>query len=241
MTSATLRVDDSFEYYFSRTGLNSIDVENVSSAVYNSPFFYEDQVTYFQYVGRNGQDSILQANLIYELHKRYNKRILALFTSRYALTNAYQELRKKPNSRDMPIFAQIKGTSRHSIIKGMHATKNGIILGTNTFWEGIDLPGELLEILILAKLPFGVPSEPISKAFSDLLESQNRNPFLDFNVPESVIKFRQGFGRLIRTTQDSGIFFVMDERVAKKRYGRSFSDAIPVEMKPFSNINEIHI
>ena len=241
LTSATLRVDDSFEYYFSRTGLNSIDVENVSSAVYNSPFFYEDQVTYFQYVGRNGQDSILQANLIYELHKRYNKRILALFTSRYALTNAYQELRKKPNSRDMPIFAQIKGTSRHSIIKGMHATKNGIILGTNTFWEGIDLPGELLEILILAKLPFGVPSEPISKAFSDLLESQNRNPFLDFNVPESVIKFRQGFGRLIRTTQDSGIFFVMDERVAKKRYGRSFSDAIPVEMKPFSNINEIHI
>ena len=241
LTSATLRVDNSFEYYFSRTGLNSVDIENVSSGVFQSPFYYEDQVTYFQYVGREGQNPVLQANLIYELHKRYNKRILALFTSRYALSNTYQELRKKPNSRNMPIFAQIRGTSRHSIIKGMHATKNGIILGTNTFWEGIDLPGELLEILILGKLPFGVPTEPTNKAFSDLLESQNRNPFLEFNVPESVIKFRQGFGRLIRTTKDNGVFIVMDERVAKKRYGKSFSDAIPSEMLPFSNINEIHI
>jgi ATP-dependent DNA helicase DinG len=123
----------------------------------------------------------------------------------------------------------------------MHATKNGIVLGTNTFWEGIDLPGELLEILILAKLPFAVPSEPTTKAFSDFLENQNRNPFLEFNVPESVIKFRQGFGRLIRTTQDNGVFIVMDERVAKKRYGESFSDAIPSEMLPFSTINEIRI
>ena len=241
LTSATLRVDNSFEYYFTRTGLNLLDIEDVTSGVFHSPFYYEDQVTYFQYAGRNGQDPVLQANLIYELHKRYNKRILALFTSKFALTNAYQELRKKPDSRNMPIFAQIRGSSRHSIIKGMHATKNGIILGTNTFWEGIDLPGELLEILILGKLPFGVPTEPTTKAFSNLLESQNRNPFLEFNVPESVIKFRQGFGRLIRTTHDNGVFIVMDERVVKKRYGKSFSDAIPSEMLPFSNINEIHI
>ena len=241
LTSATLRVDDSFDYYFTRTGLNSLGVENVVSGVFQSPFYYEDQVSYFQYVGRNGQDPILHANLIYELHKRYNKRMLVLFTSKFALTNAYQELRKKPDSNKLPIFAQIRGSSRHSIIKGMHATKNGIILGTNTFWEGIDLPGELLEILILAKLPFGVPTEPTTKAFSNLLESQNRNPFLEFNVPESVIKFRQGFGRLIRTTQDNGVFIVMDERVAKKRYGESFSDAIPSEMLPFSNINEIRI
>ena len=183
----------------------------------------------------------MHANIIYELHNRYNKRILALFTSKFALTNAYQELRNKPNSRNIPIFAQIKGSSRHSIIKAMHATKNGIILGTNSFWEGIDLPGELLEILIVAKLPFGVPTEPTTKAFSDLLEKQNKNPFLNYNVPESVIKFRQGFGRLIRTTKDSGVFIVMDERIAKKRYGQSFSDAIPSEMIPFSNINEIHI
>ena len=241
LTSATLRVNDSFKYYFSRTGLDSFDIDNVISGVFESPFYYEDQVNYFQYVGRDGQDPGLHANIIYELHNRYNKRILALFTSKFALTNAYQELRNKPNSRNIPIFAQIKGSSRHSIIKAMHATKNGIILGTNSFWEGIDLPGELLEILIVAKLPFGVPTEPTTKAFSDLLEKQNKNPFLNYNVPESVIKFRQGFGRLIRTTKDSGVFIVMDERIAKKRYGQSFSDAIPSEMIPFSNINEIHI
>lgn len=241
LTSATLRVDDSFDYYFTRTGLNYLGVENVTSGVFQSPFYYEDQVSYFQYVGRNGQDPVLHANLIYDLHKRYNKRTLVLFTSKFALTNAYQELRKKPDSKNIPIFAQIRGSSRHSIIKGMHATKNAIVLGTNSFWEGIDLPGELLEILILAKLPFGVPTEPTTKAFSSFLENQNRNPFLEFNVPESVIKFRQGFGRLIRTTQDNGVFIVMDERVAKKRYGESFSDAIPSEMLPFSNINEILI
>ncbi len=119
--------------------------------------------------------------------------------------------------------------------------KMGSFLGTNAFWEGIDLPGELLEILILAKLPFGVPSEPVIKAYSNLLQSLDKNPFLEFNVPECVIKFRQGFGRLIRTSQDVGAFFVMDERVVKKRYGTSFSDSIPVRMDPFSSLNEIRI
>ena len=241
LTSATLRVDESFDYFFSRTGLDTREIEKVYSGVYPSPFHYEDQVKYFQYAGGNGQDPALQASLIYNLHKKHNKRILALFTSRYALNNVYQELRKKPDSRDLPIFAQLRGSSRHAIIQGMHRKKNGILLGTNAFWEGIDLPGELLEILILAKLPFGVPSEPVIKAYSNLLQSLDKNPFLDFNVPESVIKFRQGFGRLIRTTQDVGAFFVMDERVVKKRYGTSFSDSIPVRMDPFSNLNEIRI
>ncbi len=241
LTSATLRVDESFDYFFSRTGLDTKEIEKVYSGVYLSPFHYEDQVKYFQYAGGNGQDPALQASLIYSLHKKHNKRILALFTSRYALNNVYQELRKKPDSRDLPIFAQLRGSSRHAIIQGMHRKKNGILLGTNAFWEGIDLPGELLEILILAKLPFGVPSEPVIKAYSNLLQSLDKNPFLDFNVPESVIKFRQGFGRLIRTTQDVGAFFVMDERVVKKRYGKSFSDSIPVRMDPFSNLDEIRI
>mgnify|MGYP003319518368 CR=1 FL=1 len=241
LTSATIRVDESFDYFFSRTGLNSKNIEKVFSGVYSSPFHYEDQVKYFQYSGNNGQDPVLQADLIFNLHKRHGKRILALFTSKYALNSVYQELRKKPGSRKLPIFAQLRGSSRHAIIQGMYRTKNGIILGTNAFWEGIDLPGELLEILILAKLPFGVPSEPVIKAYSNLLQSLDKNPFLEYNVPESVIKFRQGFGRLIRTSQDVGVFFVMDERVVKKRYGTSFSDSIPVRMDPFSSLNEIRI
>ena len=118
LTSATLRVDESFDYFFSRTGLNSTEIEKVFSGVFPSPFHYEDQVKYFQYAGGNGQDPVLQANLIYSLHKKHNKRILALFTSRYALNNVYQELRKKPGSRDLPIFAQLRGSSRHAIIQG---------------------------------------------------------------------------------------------------------------------------
>ena len=121
----------------------------------------------------------------------------------------------------------------------MHQCSNGILLGTNAFWEGVDFPGDLLEILIIVKMPFDVPTEPIVKAFGDLIEGQGGNRFMDYALPESVIRFRQGFGRLIRTSYDEGIFFVMDDRIINKRYGRAFSDAIPVDLIRFTNITSI--
>ena len=121
----------------------------------------------------------------------------------------------------------------------MHQSPNGILLGTNAFWEGVDLPGDLLEILIIVKMPFDVPTEPIVKAFGDLVEAQGGNRFMDYALPESVIRFRQGFGRLIRTTYDEGIFIVMDDRIVNKRYGTAFSDVIPVDLKRFSNLQDL--
>ena len=121
----------------------------------------------------------------------------------------------------------------------MHQSSNGILLGTNAFWEGVDLPGNLLEILIIVKMPFDVPTEPIVKAYGDLVEAQGGNRFMDYALPESVIRFRQGFGRLIRTTYDEGVFIVMDDRIVNKRYGTAFSDVIPVDLKRFSNINDL--
>jgi ATP-dependent DNA helicase DinG len=121
----------------------------------------------------------------------------------------------------------------------MHRIKNGILLGTNAFWEGVDLPRDLLEILIISKLPFSVPTEPRVQAYSNMLQQQGRNSFMDFSVPEAVVRFRQGFGRLIRTIEDEGLFIVMDERIVEKRYGSIFSDTIPVQMEPFSIVEEL--
>jgi len=218
-----------------------MDREAVHTREFHSPFYYDEQVRYYQYGGKNGQNPSLVADLMYQLHKSYNKRMMALFTSRQALNQVYRELQKKPDGRKLPIFAQVSGSSRYAMLRGMHRTKNGILLGTNAFWEGVDLPRDLLEILIISKLPFSVPTEPITQAYSRMLDEQGRNAFMNFSVPEAVVRFRQGFGRLIRTIEDEGLFIVMDERVVEKRYGSAFSDAIPVRMQPFSRMDELII
>ncbi|MBT4382227.1 MAG: hypothetical protein HOD28_01305, partial [Candidatus Marinimicrobia bacterium] len=128
--------------------------------------------------------------------------------------------------------------SRQALIKGMSQGESGILLGTNAFWEGIDLPGELLEVLVLTKLPFDVPTDPIVKAYSELVKELGGNPFMEYTVPESVIRYRQGFGRLIRSSLDSGIFISCDNRIVVKRYGQHFSHVIPARMSVFRNIED---
>ena len=239
LTSATIRTDMTFDYYLKRTGLDRVEFDDVTTKVFGSPFHYNDQVTYYQYSGSDGQNPETLASIIYNCHKRYNKRMMVLFTSRAQLESTYKLLTQKKGGRDLPIFAQKRQTSRSGLVRGMHQSSNGILLGTNAFWEGVDLPGNLLEILIIVKMPFDVPTEPIVKAYGDLVEAQGGNRFMDYALPESVIRFRQGFGRLIRTTYDEGVFIVMDDRIVNKRYGTAFSDVIPVDLKRFSNINDL--
>ena len=239
LTSATLRTDLSFDYYLKRTGLDRVEFDDVNTAIFESPFHYNDQVKYYQYAGSDGQNPEVLAKLIIDCHKKYNKRMMVLFTSRALLEKTYDLIIKQSGGRDLPIFAQKRQTSRSGLIRGMHQKSNGILLGTNAFWEGVDFPGDLLEILIIVKMPFDVPTEPIVKAFGNLIEGQGGNRFMDYALPESVIRFRQGFGRLIRTSYDEGIFIVMDDRIINKRYGRAFSDVIPVDLNRFTNINSI--
>ena len=240
LTSATLRTDLSFDYFLQRTGLNGVEFDDLKTAVFESPFHFNEQVTYYQYSGTDGQTPDALANMIYSCHQRYNKRMMVLFTSRAQLESTYQLLQRQAGSRGLPIFAQKRQSSRTGLIRGMHQSANGILLGTNAFWEGVDLPGELLEILIIVKMPFDVPTEPLVKAYGNLIQSQGGNSFMDYALPESVIRFRQGFGRLIRTSYDEGIFIVMDDRVVNKRYGIAFSEAIPVDMTVFSSVDELN-
>ena len=239
LTSATLRTKLSFDYFLNRVGLDSIEFDDVSSTVYESPFSYNDQVTYLQYAGNDSQRPDIIAKTILHCHRKFNKRMMVLFTSRAQLDNTSQLLRQLSSKADLPIFAQKRQTSRMGLIRGMKQVKNGILLGTNAFWEGVDLPGDLLEVLMIIKMPFDVPTEPTVKAYGKMIEERGGNSFMDYALPESVIRFRQGFGRLIRTTYDEGIFIVMDDRIINKRYGISFSESIPVQMQVFRHIDDI--
>jgi ATP-dependent DNA helicase DinG len=148
-------------------------------------------------------------------------------------------LQRHSDGRNLPIYAQKRQASRMGLVRGMHQSPNGILLGTNAFWEGVDLPGDLLEVLIIVKMPFDVPTEPLVKAYGNMIETEGGNRFMDYALPESVIRFRQGFGRLIRTAYDEGIFIVMDDRIVNKRYGRAFSEAIPVDYTVFNRVDTL--
>ncbi len=239
LTSATLKVNNKFDYFLKRSGL--FEQENIITKEFSSPFIYEEQVNYYQYGGlseiSNNPEKI--SDLVYHLHNTYGKRMMVLFTSRKLLSDTANFLREKPGGRDLPLFAQIRGASRPAIIKGMHQQPDGILFGTNSFWEGVDLPGDLLEILVLVKLPFDVPTEPLVKSYGDYINKYGGNSFMEYALPECAIRFRQGFGRLIRTTYDNGKFICLDNRIVTKRYGEIFANSIPVKMSVFSHLESI--
>ena len=239
LTSATLKVNGEFGYFLRRIGLQ--DSGNVRTGDFLSPFLYNEQVTYFQYGGAReiSNDPEKIGDLVYYLHQTIGKRMMVLFTSRKLLSDTANYLGEKPGGRDLPLFAQIRGASRPAIIKGMHGQPNGILFGTNSFWEGVDFPGELLEILVLVKLPFEVPSEPLVRSYSDFVNRMGGNSFMEYSLPECAIRYRQGFGRLIRTTYDEGKFICLDNRIVKKRYGEIFRQSLPVEMTVFSSMESI--
>ena len=239
LTSATIKVDDSFDYFLDRNGLS--DIENIITNDYISPFSYGDQVTYYQYGGTRDitGDSIRLADLIYYLHKTFQKRTMVLFTSVKMLSDVSKKIKEKPDGKEIPLFAQSRGASKPAIINGMHMHNNGLLFGTNSFWEGVDLPGDLLEILIVVKLPFDVPSDPLIKSYSNFLDANGVYSFMNFSVPECAIRFRQGFGRLIRTTYDSGMFISLDNRIITKRYGEVILNNIPTDPIIFSDYSTI--
>ena len=117
--------------------------------------------------------------------------------------------------------------------------KVSILFGTDSFWEGIDVPGDALEILFISKLPFDVPTEPIIAARMDEIKKRGGNPFFEYSVPEAVIKFRQGFGRLIRNKTDKGIVLVGDSRLSRMQYGKQFTNSLPGQAQHYSSKDEM--
>jgi DNA polymerase-3 subunit epsilon/ATP-dependent DNA helicase DinG len=121
------------------------------------------------------------------------------------------------------IYEQGEGASPHALLESFKAAEQAVLLGTRSFWEGVDVPGEALSVLVIVKLPFDVPSDPIVAARSETFD----DPFHQYALPEAILRFRQGFGRLIRSETDRGVVVILDKRVLTKRYGPHFVNSLP--------------
>ena len=151
---------------------------------------------------------------------------MVLFTSYNMLDNLYKKINYKLEEDNINVLSQSK-YSRKYIMDKFKAGNNQIIFGTQSFWEGVDIVGSDLKYLIIMRLPFPVPNDPVNAARVKLMQEEGKNYFFEYFIPKAVIKFKQGFGRLIRSKNDKGIVICMDNRIINKRYGKVFLNSIP--------------
>ncbi|GAB4364899.1 MAG: helicase C-terminal domain-containing protein [Calditrichia bacterium] len=236
-TSATLTVGKSFDYFLNRIGLNLVEPERLVTLLLDTHFNYQEQVFLaipaFFPDPRSVQFRDAVKNLLTRLSKEQRRGTLVLFTAYSLLNEVYESLRLTYESEKIPLLAQGKTGSRHLLINQFKEIPDSVLFGTDSFWEGIDVPGKALQILVITKLPFDVPSEPIVQAKAEMIKKAGGNPFMEYTIPEAVIKFRQGFGRLIRSKSDFGVVLVLDNRIIKKLYGRVFLESLPVQSRVF--------
>jgi ATP-dependent DNA helicase DinG len=222
LTSATMTAHGEFSYL-----RNTLGADEADELQLGSPFDYENSTLLYvandmpepntpQYQGALSRALIKAATAS-------GGRMLALFTSYAALRKASQAITAPLGHEDISVFEQGDGVSPSMLLDSFRATDRAVLLGTRSFWEGVDVPGSALSMVCITKLPFDVPTDPLVAARSELYE----DPFYEYYLPEAILKFRQGFGRLIRTAADRGVVLVLDRRVLSKQYGRWFLESLP--------------
>lgn len=232
LTSATLTMKNSFSFIMNRLGL--LPDETLTTKI-NSPFSYRDQVQLmvpddFPDIKHSNLDDFIYSTCeaILSLAQITKGRMLVLFTSYDMLRKSYSLLREIIDIDKYMLIAQgISSGSRSRLKKNFQTFNQSILLGTSSFWEGVDIPGEDLSCLMIVRLPFQPPNHPIYEAKSNHFRQEGKNAFFELSLPNAVIRFKQGFGRLIRSSSDRGIVFVCDARVIKARYGKYFTESIP--------------
>ncbi len=222
LTSATLRTAGSFEYIRDRLAAQEADTVTVGS-----PFDYKASTllylpTDLQEPNAPGFQTAVEQTLV-ALAKALGGRTLALFTSYAQLRRTAQAIIPPLTEAGITVLSQGTGSSRHQLLETFKAANRTILLGTRSFWEGVDVVGPALSALVLVKLPFAVPTDPIVAARSETFD----DPFYHYQVPDAILRFRQGFGRLIRSQTDRGVVVVLDKRVQSKQYGRLFLESLP--------------
>jgi DNA polymerase-3 subunit epsilon/ATP-dependent DNA helicase DinG len=222
MASATLTTHGDFRYLS-----NTLNASDVNTLALGSPFDYESSA--LLYVANDMPEpnapnyQAMLDKAIIATAKATGGRMLVLFTSYAALKKTAQAITGELGRNDIFVFEQSEGTSANALLESFKTTDRAVLLGTRSFWEGVDVQGEALSIVVITKLPFAVPSDPIIAARSELYEDS----FNEYYLPESILKFRQGFGRLIRSASDRGIVAILDRRVLTKQYGRMFLESLP--------------
>ncbi len=243
--SATLSVNRNFKYYRETCGIDLAE-KKVSELLLPSPFDYKKHAallaaTDVPLVGTVSEFDYLDhiAETVISLTAAAKGRTLVLFTSHMHLREVYRRVEKPLMEKGINVLAhEISGT-RSTILKKMREDSRTVILGANSFWEGIDIAGENLSLLIIVRLPFWPPDIPTIAAKSDLLKAENRNAFAELSLPQAIIRFKQGFGRLLRKENDRGIVCVLDKRIYEKRYGSDFVDSLPVPTLYHGTVEEI--
>lgn len=232
-TSATLQVNQKFDHFAHNIGL-----EDYKSGVWDSPFNYEKQSLLF-----------LPENLPQPSEPAYTKELMqaalpvltasegrafVLFTSYYAMHKAHDFLKQM-----LPFELLMQGDlPKHQLLEKFRQTDNAVLLGTSSFWEGVDVRGESLSCVIIDKLPFASPGDPVMQARIDAIKRSGGQAFMEFQVPQAVISLKQGVGRLIRDVTDSGVVMIGDPRLKQKAYGRVFLNSLPA-MPITSNVKDV--
>ena len=241
LTSATLTVKGDFEYIKGRLGL--AQAERVRTLRVGSPFDYERQVlvcvpTFLPSPKEEGFEAAVE-EVLRTLTLEVKRGTLALFTSHRMLQGVHRSLRDHLGREGVLLLAQGLDGPRSHLARRFREEVGSVLLGTDSFWEGVDVPGEALEVLVIVRLPFAVPTEPLVEARCEKLLREGRDPFREYSLPEAVIKFRQGFGRLIRHRSDRGAVVLLDGRAIRARYGGAFLDSLPVGFRKVRSLREL--
>ncbi|MEE8250532.1 MAG: helicase C-terminal domain-containing protein [Gemmatimonadales bacterium] len=231
LTSATLATGGDYEFLKNRVGLSELTDTIKYEEILPSPFDFSAQC----FLGiptdvpdprrdEVGHDRAVVRSIV-DIASVSDGGMFVLFTSHAALRRVASALREQVGAR-WPLLVQGEGQRDH-LLRRFRALGNGILLGTDSFWEGVDVPGPALRALLIAKLPFRVPTEPITAARLDLMRERGEDGFLKYQVPQAALKLKQGFGRLIRSKSDTGVVVLMDRRVVSQGYGKLLLQSLP--------------
>ncbi len=240
--SATLKIAGSFDFWTRRTGLAFVEESRLKSAAFDSPFPYDKNVLLACPSDMPFPDNIefqryVEMALI-KLIKASKGRALVLFTSYDSLKSAASTCQYELAKNGINVMKQ-GDDDRFRLLDKFKGDEASALFATDSFWQGIDVPGSSLSQVIIVKLPFSVPNDPVFAARAEEVERRGGSSFMELSLPEAVIKFRQGFGRLARRSTDKGAVIVLDRRVMEKRYGKTFLDSLPQTKRLYAPLNEV--
>lgn len=226
MTSATLAVSNSLDYFERRMG-----AVGINGMILDSPFNHREQMKLClapeMPEPENARYATLLPHWIMNSIDRSGGKALVLFTSTALMRSIAQKLAPEFSERGIRLLVQGIDYQRHELLLEFKRDINSVLFGLDSFWQGVDVPGEALEHVVITRLPFAVPNHPLIEAKLEAITKRGGNSFMEYTLPEAILKFRQGVGRLIRSTSDRGLVTILDSRVLKKRYGRTFLDSLP--------------